>query len=657
MCGIVGFYNSPQDPDIYPEKICNMLSMISHRGPDQAGYFFDNKVGMGVVRLNVIDIQYGIQPMSDESGRFWISYNGEVYNYIELREELKTLGCNFKTNSDTEVVINAYKVWGKEAFKKLNGSFAFAIYDKFDKKIILVRDRFGERPLFYTRWKNEWIFGSEIKSFLAHEKIDIKFDTFKLQSLYTLWTPLPEDSVYKDILQVPPGGYIEIQEDGDLKTDYYYSLNFKESEFKGSQVEAIERLYFELSESIRIRLRSDVQVGTYLSGGIDSSIVTLLASKHSSKPVSTFSIGFERKEFDETSIQEEVSKYLGTEHNQITISDRDIFNSFDKAIWHAEVPVFRTAFVPMYLLSKHVRDSGIKVVLTGEGSDEFFLGYDLFKETMLRKDWSNEMHPEEKRNQLKKLYPYLTKVQDNISTLLPVYERFTKENYPGLFSHEMRFSNSSFSNRILNLSGDSLSSLKSYIKSHEHDFPSLSLLQRAQWLECKTLLAGYLLSTQGDRMSFANGVETRLPFLDPNVVAFANSLPDNLKLTNEFNEKNILKLAFKNKLPDSVINRTKQPYLAPLAQTFLDRKELISKDTLEQIGFLNMDFTERFIDKFYKTDLEKISHRESQAFLFLLSTVLLHEKFTRRTHQLPNKKQLIASLVCCIDGRVLQPIG
>ena len=662
MCGIVGFYNSSRDPNTFPETIINMLSMISYRGPDQAGYFFDNNIGIGTVRLKVIDIQHGMQPMSDESSRFWISYNGEVYNYIELRDELKKSGIKFKTSSDTEVVVNAYKVWGKEAFKKLNGGFAFVIYDRVDKKIILVRDRFGERPLFYMCHGNEWIFGSEIKSFLAHGEVNIKFDPYKLQSLYAIWTPLPDDSVYEGIFQVPSGGYIEVDSNGNLKANHYYQLDFCEPQFKGSESEAIEKLRFELSNSVKLRLRSDVQVGTYLSGGIDSSIVTLLATKYSDNVIRTFSVGFERKEFDETSFQQEVSKHLGTNHEQVIISDQNILDNFDKALWHLEIPVFRTAFVPMYLLSKQVAHSGIKVVLTGEGSDEFFLGYDLYKETILRSSWNNTVNYEEKRNQLQKLYPYLTKIQENVSFLVPLYERFTKETIPGLFSHEMRFSNSSFNDRILNLPTDSLSFLKKYISLHEKEFFSLPIMKRAQWLECTTLLAGYLLSSQGDRMSYANSVESRLPFLDSNVIALSNSFSDSLKLTGDFNEKHILKLAFKDELPSSVVNRPKQPYLSPLPPPFLDKKNNIyfdllnSKDLLEELEFINVDFVKSFIHKIYQTPYEKISHRENQAFLFLLSTLLLHERFTRRKYYFSDKKQLTDSLVCHIDGRAMESV-
>ncbi len=411
MCGIVGFLNSSKNAETFPDTVCKMLSMIKHRGPDEFGYFFDEHIAFGVARLSVIDLISGQQPICSSDKRYWIAYNGEVYNYIELREELEALGCKFNTSTDTEVVLHSYIMWGEKAFNKLNGGFAFVIYDRKIQSAILVRDRYGERPLYYTKHKNEWIFASEIKSFLKYDNLELEIDLKELQTILTLWTPLPDRSVFKGIFQVPPGSYIKLHSDA-INIKPYYLLDFKAEPFKQSESDAIEQTYFKLSESVRIRLRSDVEVGTYLSGGIDSSIITLLATQYSTKKVKTFSIGFRENSFDESGEQITVSNYLGTEHNQLTISNEDIASHFAEALWHAETPVFRTAFVPMFLLSKQVQDNGIKVALTGEGSDEFFLGYDIYKETILRSSW-DKLTNDKKINQLKMLYPYQKHFQED----------------------------------------------------------------------------------------------------------------------------------------------------------------------------------------------------------------------------------------------------
>ncbi len=657
MCGIVGFYNINESPETYPELICEMLSMITHRGPDEMGYYFDDRVAFGTARLSIIDLISGQQPISDVSERYWIVYSGEVYNYKELRSELEELSYVFRTNSDTEVVLNAFIAWREKSFIQLNGGFAFAIYDKKECKLYLVRDKFGERPLYYTNLNGQWYFASEIKSFIPHKNIEIDFDLDQLRSAFTIWTSLPDQTVYKNIHQVPIGSYVLVDEKGSAKIEPYYLLDFKTSTFSGSEDEAIERTREVLSDSVKIRLRSDVEVGTYLSGGIDSSITTYLATKLSNHTVRTFSIAFEDPLFDESKYQKEVSEYLGTKHSSLCVTNDHIRESFLSALWHAEVPVFRTAFVPMYLLSKMVQKEGIKVVLTGEGSDEFFLGYDLFKETLLRISW-NSLSSEEKKSRLQILNPYEEFFQENAPKLMALYDRSVDEKIPGLFSHETRFNSSSFNTRILSSLGDGLNCLKKYLDLHKDEFNHLTKLQKSQYLESRTMLAGYLLSTQGDRMSFSHGVESRLPFLDPNVVNFACSLPIDLKLRNDVEEKYILKQAFKGCIPKSVIEKSKHAYRSPDAAAFLHTDKpidylscVLSENELKKIDFINSDFVLKLIEKLKNTPKNQISHRENQTFIFLLSTVLLYKNFIKSSMYKPSKPVVEKLLKRKIDGR------
>ena len=655
MCGIVGFFHTSSttdfDPASAPRVLEEMLALIYHRGPDEAGYYFDERVGFGTVRLSIIDLSTGQQPIPDETGRWWIAYNGELYNYKELRAELAALGHRFHSTSDTEVLLHAYMQWGSDALPRCNGAYAFAIYDRDEGSLVLARDRYGKRPLFYTEVGGTLVFASEMKSFLAFPGARFELDEAQLASIFTVWTPLPDQSGFVGIKQIPNGCSLKIR--GPHRTLVpYTTLDWKaEDRFEGSAGEAIERTREILSDAVRLRLRSDVEVATYLSGGLDSAITTQLALANGLSQVHSFSITFEDKEFDESAEQIELSRYLGTKHTALPIRHGDIARNFPEAIWHGEVPVFRTAFVPMFLLSRLVNEQGIKVVLTGEGSDESFLGYDIFKEAILRRDWNAERDVEKLRH----LYPYLPHFNDgNIKALASVFAQFTQEKTPGMFSHEMRFHNSLFGLRLLKQTRDGLADLKAYLAENDAVFGRLGLVERAQWLEWKTLLPGYLLSTQGDRMSMAHSVEGRCPFLDYRVVEWAARLPQELKLGPNMDEKWILKQAFPDTLPKSVLQKPKQPYRAPDLSAFLGSRDadytemLFSERELAKMPFLNGVFCQQFLKKVRNAPPGGSSQRENQAFILLLSVALLHRYFVEREYP---RHEVRLNLVRTIDGR------
>ena len=643
MCGIVGFYQPERSADTFAGIVSHMVDMLHHRGPDELGYFFDEQVALGTARLRILDLQGGQQPLSDASGRYWITYNGEVYNYLELRHALEQEGCQFRTQSDTEVVLAACIAWGEAAFSRFNGGFAFALYDRCEQSLLLVRDRYGKRPLFYTQCGAEWVFASEIKCFLAHPDILLRFDPEQIASILTVWTPLPHQSGYQNIHQVPAGAALRLSRQPGRLTAVPQIFHYDRLDIQGAAerladrpatlAEAAEQTRALLGRSVQLRLRSDVEVGAYLSGGLDSSITTLLAVQHSPYPVRTFSIGFTDTRYDESNEQLLVSQQLGTRHTALQVSHRAIAEAFPQALWHAEVPVFRTAFVPMYLLAQRVKAEGIKVVLTGEGADETFLGYDIFKETQLRQQWAQLTTPEEKQRRLAQLYPYLAHFQQNTTALAGVFDQFVQERHGGLFSHEIRFHNSRLGLRLLQGEfGEGLASLQQLLSSHAAEVAGQTALQRAQWLEFKTLLAGYLLSSQGDRMSFAHGVETRMPFLDPNLVQWAWALPTAWKLSPTGDEKHLLKQAFAGLLPAQILQRPKQPYRAPDAAAFMaadapDYLELLlSPHELQKLDLIDSRFAQQFIAKVRRTPPEQISQRENQTFLFLLSLALLHQQ-------------------------------
>jgi asparagine synthase (glutamine-hydrolysing) len=651
MCGIVGFYNSSFPSEEYAGSIKRMLSLIKHRGPDEAGYFVDQMIAMGTARLSIIDLTSGTQPLSDRSQRFWICYNGELYNYKELRKELQQKGYVFETSSDTEVVLQSWMHWREECLVRFNGAFAFAIYDTVEETLFIARDRYGKRPLFYVEQNGELLFASEMKAFLGYKGFDFSLDPAQIASILAIWTPLPHQSSFKNIKQLPMGEYLLVK-GSQVRKKKYEQLTFATPSFTGSESEAIERVREVLTESVKLQLRSDVEVGIYLSGGLDSSIITQLTTQLATKQVHTFSVEFEDKQFDESSEQKELATHLKTSHSAVSISYKDIAENFPKAMYHAEVPAFRTAFVPMLLLSRLVREHGIKVVLSGEGSDEAFLGYDIFKDTLLRKAW-NTLSIEEKKDRLAKMYPYLSHFNSG-DHLMGLYQQFSEEQMPGLFSHEMRFQNGRFSNRLLQTQVDPFEAIYTFI-ANEPEYAGLNPIQKTQWLEFKTLLSGYLLSTQGERMSLAHGIENRCPFLDPNVVAFASSI--NLKFNDGFNEKYLLKRAFQHKLPTRIINRPKNPYRAPDSSAFVKHRPdyldiLLSDEELKNVEFLNTQFAKTLTKKIFSSDPSQISTKENQTFIFLLSLTQLHQYFTKRKGLAEYDSQQIENiLVRKIDRR------
>ncbi len=636
MCGIVGLWHWTDRGDDVPAIVRSMLAQIRHRGPDEMGLHVHDGVGIGAARLSIIDIPGGHQPMLDPTRRFCLAYNGEIYNYVELRRTLEAEGHAFETRSDTEVLLRAWMAWGPASLSRLNGMFAFALYDRTLDSLVLARDRFGKRPLYYRFSMGRLTFASELKSFLAVPNFDFTMDSESLASIYRIWVPLPAATGFRDIQQVPPGCSLTVSGETPPVVERYYHVPLGQRSAHCDFEAAREETRARLDASVRLRLRSDVEVGTYLSGGVDSAILTALAVRHASRPVRTFSVGFEDLEFDESPSQDVMSAHLGTRNERLVISSSDIAAAFPDAVRHAETPVFRTALTPMYLLSRLVHDAGIKVVLTGEGADEVFLGYDIFKETVLRVRLDAGSDDGEARRLMDALYSYESHLHaGQTSALFTLFRQFGDRHDDPLFSHQLRFHNSGFSTRLLrDLSSDPLNDLRRWMDEEIPSWRDWTSLARAQWLEFRTLLAGYLLSSQGDRASMAHSVETRCPFLDPDVVEFASRLPAELLLHPSGEEKYVLRAAFGDLLPPSVSQRPKQPYRSPDVKAFREARpdyleSILSDAELRSIGVLDPGFASKVARKVLG-EHGPASPRESQTFVFLLSTVLLYRLFCRR---------------------------
>ncbi len=593
MCGIAGIYNFFDGQEISLDTLKRMAAIVRHRGPDGFGFYKDERAGLAHARLSIIDLENGWQPMHNEDKTVWITFNGEIFNYKELRTKLLSKGHRFYTKSDTEVIVHLYEDYGVECLSHLNGQFAFAIWDKRKESLFIARDRVGIRPLFYTLIDGSWIFASEIKSIFVDGRVKRELDPYALDQIFTFWMTVPPRTAFKDILELPAGHFMTVK-NGDVNIEKYWDLDFMPDDAIRSEDDYAEELRELLIDSTRLRLRADVPVGAYLSGGIDSSAITTLIKKFTDTPLRTFSVTFEDEAYDESMHQKNMIEYLHTDHSEVKCSYSDIGSIFPDVIWHSEKPILRTAPAPLYLLSKLVRENNYKVVLTGEGADEFLAGYDIFKEAKIRRFMGK--YPESKFRPLilKRLYPYLV---NSPTKSLSYAEEFFKTNITDCpqecYSHQPRWNTTSKIKLFFS------EGLKKELKNYRN-FDELSLLlsdnvtaydylSQSQYLEAKTLLSGYLLSSQGDRVAMANSVEGRFPFLDHRGIDFCCKLPTNIRM-NVLNEKYILKKSMQNLLPSSITKRTKQPYMAPDSKSFFNgghldyMDDILSEENLKKTG-------------------------------------------------------------------------
>jgi asparagine synthase (glutamine-hydrolysing) len=636
MCGIVGTYNLTKQHPIEEANLRQMLAMIRHRGPDEFGIYLDSQIGLGNVRLCVIDLTGGQQPITNEDETLWIVYNGEIYNYIELRVDLEIRGHRFTTNTDTEVILHLYEDYGPDCLEYLNGPFAIAIWDTQQHRLFLARDRIGIRPLFYTQRDGALIFGSEIKALLADRRLSAEIDPISLDQVFTFWSPLPPRTILRDIFDLPPGHYM-IADDGRVEIHRYWEPEFPTAPATGvrSVDEAAEELRTLLIDATRLRLRADVPVGAYLSGGLDSSTVTALIRTQTSNHLETFSIAFSDPAFDESTHQQRMAQFLGTDHHILYCNHTDIGNAFPDMIWHTEMPMVRTAPVPLFLLSRLVNQHNLKVVLTGEGADEFLGGYNIYKEAKVRRFWAKNPDSSIRPLLLKRLYPYVSNLSSGGGAYLTAFfkERLIDVNAAD-YSHAIRWRNTGRLKRFF--SSELKSALAEYNGSEieqislDEDFFDWEPLARAQYLEITIFLSQYLLSAQGDRVAMAHSVEGRMPFLDHRVMEFCNQLPPTFKLRG-LKEKYLLKRAVADLLPEEICRRPKRPYRAPIHRSFFNEstpvyvRDLLAPDDVEKRGLFNPRATAHLIKKIEGGI--PLGESDDMALVGVLSSQLVHRLF------------------------------
>jgi len=640
MCGIAGIIDfTSRTPD---ESVLRcMLGLLHHRGPDACGIYRDDVAGLAHARLSIIDLAGGDQPIHNEDQSIWIVFNGEIFNYPELRQTLISRGHQFYTRSDTEVLVHLYEDHGPDFLHQLNGQFAIGLWDLRQKRLLLARDRLGIRPLFYVEKAGRLVFGSEIKALFADSSITRALSAQALSDVFTCWAPFGALTPFQGVCQLLPGHYALFSREGMGTCSYWQPSFATPPNGNRSLAEWTEALSELLYDAARIRLRADVPVGAYLSGGLDSTYISSLVKRSFNNRLCTFSVGFTDDRFDETPFQEKAVQALETDHRTVRCTEKDIGELFPQVIWHAEAPILRTAPAPLFKLSQLVRQNEFKVVLTGEGADEVFAGYNIFKEDRVRRFWARQPNSKVRPMLLQRLYPYIfSQGNGRARAFLESFFRksLTQVDSPA-YSHLIRWENTGllqtfFSDELRGRIRKEQAFMERFISSLPDDFMRWDPLSRAQYTEMTIFLSNYLLSSQGDRMAMGHSVEGRFPFLDHRVVEFASRVPTSYRL-NGLEEKFILKQAARDLIPMELCQRPKQPYRAPISRCFLCDDppdfvgELLSEEAIQRAGYFHSKKVERLLAKCEKQEGHLVSERENMALVGILSTQILDHQFVR----------------------------
>jgi len=641
MCGLAGIALPAGSPPPEVTRLEAMIAALRHRGPDGSRVRVDGSVGLAHARLSIVDLEGGWQPMGSADGGLQLVFNGEIFNHVELRAQLSRQGHVFATTSDTEVILHLYARYGDDFADHLNGQFAIVLHDVRRQRLMLVRDRIGIRPLYYHCDGQRLVFGSEIKALKA-AGMPLALDIGALGEVFGFWSPLGGRTAFEGVRQLPPGHrmVVDLREPRLLpRIAPYWQWQPHADPFAtaGDEDAFAEELHALLVDAVRLQLRADVPVGAYLSGGLDSSAIAALALRHSEADLRTFSLAFEDAEFDERPFQRLMAQTLGTRHSEVAVGQDDIAAAFREAVWHAEMPLVRTAPVPMLLLAGHVRDNRYKVVLTGEGADEVFAGYDLFKEAQVRRFMARHPGSRWRGRILERLYPYLAHSPVRSPGFATHF--FAEGGDPASpgFAHAARLRSTRRVLRFLHPdirerveSVDPLQSLAAQLSPMD----GWAGLDRDQYVEANTLLPGYLLAAQGDRMAMARSIEGRYPFLDHRVIEFANRLPPTVKLRG-LREKRVLKRAMRDELPAAITGRHKQPYRAPDSQCFFAGgqlrpwvAEMLAPERLAASGLFDARAVGHLVEK-CRTG-RAIGYPDNMAFVGVLSLLVLQERFLDR---------------------------
>jgi len=591
MCGIAGII-SVNDAPVRRDEIDAMCQAIVHRGPDEDGFYISHGIGMGMRRLRIIDLETGRQPVRNEDGTIWTVFNGEIYNYQKLRTRLQGLGHTFYTSTDTEVIVHLYEEYGEECVQFLRGMFALAIWDLKEKRLLIARDRLGIKPLYYTFVNDRLCFASEMKALLELPEVSRELDWNAVGHLVSYLTTPSDQSILQGIRKLPPGHVLSISRgSSSIKIAPYWDVNFVPASGR-SEASYAEELRTLLDESVQMHMVSDVPVGAFLSGGIDSSAVVASMARASSKPIKTFSIGFKEAGFDELPAAREVARAFGTDHHE-EVLEPDALKIIDKLVWHLDEPFGDSSAIPTYMVSELAAKS-VTVVLSGDGGDELFAGYEKYL-------------VEKKERRFDKLPPFVRRLAGAVGESLPDPARgknflthfgksgperyldastlFRLSQFPSLFTPEV------LQNVLPGANSFDVS------KFQEKTGNWLSALQYA---DLKNYLPKDIL-TKVDRMSMAHSIETRVPLLDHKLVEFAAKIPPEMQIR-DMRTKHIFKTAMKGILSENIINRPKHGFAVPLGSWFRGRLDEFARDILlssrsRQRGVFNTPYVETLLSK------------------------------------------------------------
>lgn len=583
MCGICGIVNFDREESVDKNVLIEMKDIMTHRGPDDDGLCVDGNVGLGFRRLSIVDLSYGHQPMCNENGDIWIVFNGEIYNHLDIRKELISRGHIYKTKSDTESIIHLYEEEGVDGFTKLNGMFGIALWDGRRRRLILARDRLGIKPLYYSRSNGSLVFASEIKSILKSRKVEAALNVPGLEEYFIFRFLAGEKTMFENIYNLLPG-HVLVFEGGKIETQKFWDLR-EDAEFGDiDERDAVSQLGELLEDSVRLRLMSDVPLGTFCSGGVDSSITSAYASQLSDIGLNTFSVGFHETAYDESKYAKIVSDKYGTHHHQLTVDNKTFADSLPKLIWHNDEPLNHANSVQIYHISKLAKEY-VTVVLTGEGADELFGGYPryLIARACRNLTWT----------------PHLFRSVFNILPIPGILRRVRKlGRFLPLSLREGVALNSYFVDWELTgslLTGEG--NLKNVIDSRlsllgDATLSRKNVMNVLTRLDLKTYLVSIL--NRQDKMSMAAGLESRVPFLDHRLVEWGLRIPENLK-NKGYETKTIVKRLGEKLLPNEVVYRRKSGFGVPVSEWMREKKgmgrylDLFFEPRFAQRGYLRTD--------------------------------------------------------------------
>jgi asparagine synthase (glutamine-hydrolysing) len=622
MCGICGKLNFDHKKPVEPQIIKQMCDIIAHRGPDGEGVYLSGSVGLGHRRLSIIDLSTGDQPMCNEDGSIWIVYNGEVYNFGELRGELEKRGHKFKSTTDTEVIIHLYEELGQDCVKHLRGMFSFALWDENQKSLLLARDRVGIKPLYYANTGESLLFGSEIKSIILDSSFKKKINHFAIEKFLSYYYVPGEETMFSGIFKLMPGHYL-IARDGAAKIVEYWDLKFPETPRDVSFNDAVGELQVLLKRTVKDHMISDVPIGVLLSGGVDSTGVLRYAAEQTDRQLHSFTIGFDGEGFaDERYYANIAAKKFGTSHHEISMNARDFESFLPKYIWHMEEPVCEPPAIALYFLASLAREHSVKVLLSGEGGDEVFGGYQNYRNLILLENLKRLLGP------AKGFLKFMLLTTANLG--LEKCRSYSELIEPSI--GEYYFSRTSNPASIFNRCKSDLyfrkptevlrhESPTNYTKTLFEKVRTKALLNQMLYVDTKTWLPDDLL-VKADKITMATSVELRVPLLDYQIIEFGAALPTRYKV-DKWRLKRILKQALRESVPDEILNRKKTGFPVPYARWLSNELREFAFDTI----LVKNSFLRSFIDLKTAEKILRNSKVNSKEIFCMIVLELWHRTF------------------------------